>query len=177
MNSVLKEEKTCIDIGIYDIEKAFDGLWLDDVMNDIYDTLPPEQRDDKLSLIYESNKNNLVAVKTPVGLTERTNIKKIVTQGGTFGPIECSNSIDKIGKKCYETGENMYTYKKLVKVMPLSLCDDLLTMSTCGMGSMNMITFITSQIETKKLRFLYQIKMGNLNVTSYMWGRREIALN
>ena len=68
-------------------------------MNDMYDTLPQEQRDDKLSLIYESNKNNLVAVNTPVGLTKRVNIPKIVTQGGTFGPIECSNSIDKIGKK------------------------------------------------------------------------------
>ena len=114
----------------------------------------------KLSLIYESNKNNLVAVKTPVGLTERTNIKKIVTQGGTFGPIECSNSIDKIGKKCYETGKNLYTYKKLVKLLPLSLCDDLLTMSTCVMESLNMNTFITSQIETKKLRFHVPDKDG-----------------
>ena len=112
INSIFKEEKSCIDIGIYDIEKAFDGLWLDDVMNDLYDTLPSNQRDDKLSLIYEANKTNLVAVNTPVGLTERVNIKKIVTQGGTFGPIECSNSIDKIGKKYFDKGEHLYTYKK-----------------------------------------------------------------
>ena len=59
IHSILKEGKSCIDIGIYDIEKAFDGLWLEDCMNDMYDTLPQDQRDDKLSLIYESNKNNL----------------------------------------------------------------------------------------------------------------------
>ena len=44
--------------------------------------------------------------------------------------------------------------------MPLSLCDDLLTMSTCGMDSLNMNTFITSQIETKKLRFHVPDKDG-----------------
>ena len=46
------------------------------------------------------NVNNLVAVKTPVGQTERVNIIKMVTQGGPFGPHECSKSIDKVGKKC-----------------------------------------------------------------------------
>ena len=68
-------------------------------MNGMYDSLPSEQQDDKLGLIYESNVNNLVAVNTPVGQTDRVNINKIVTQGGTFGPIECSNSIDTIGEK------------------------------------------------------------------------------
>ena len=52
INSVLVEEKSCIDIQIYDIVKAFDRLWLDDCMNDLYDSLPSEQQDDKLALIY-----------------------------------------------------------------------------------------------------------------------------
>ena len=47
----------------------------------------------------------------------------------------------------------MYTYKKMVKVLPLSLCDDILTVSACGMESLAMNTFITAQIEAKKLRF------------------------
>ena len=99
INFVLKERKHCVDIQIYDLVQCFDGLWLDDCMNDMYDSLPSEQQDDKLGLIYESNVNNLVAVNTPVGQTDRVNINKIVTQGGTFGPIECSNSIDTIGEK------------------------------------------------------------------------------
>ena len=77
INSVLVEEKSCIDIQIYDLIKAFDRLWLEDCMNDLYDSLPGEQRDDKLALIYQGNTKYLVAVNTAVGLTERVNIENI----------------------------------------------------------------------------------------------------
>ena len=153
INSVLNEENSCIDIGIYDIEKCFDAMWLEDCLSDLYDTLPEEQRDDKLALVYEANRSNLVAVKTSVGLTERVNIQNIVTQGGTFGPIECANSIDKLGQKCSNRGENLFVYKKLVRVLPLSMVDDLLTISRCGNESLEMNTFVNAQIETKKLKF------------------------
>ena len=35
INSVLKGESGCIDIGIYDLIKAFDVLWLSDSKNDL----------------------------------------------------------------------------------------------------------------------------------------------
>ena len=41
INSTLREEKTFIDICIYDLEKA---LWLEDCLIDLYDTLPEEKR-------------------------------------------------------------------------------------------------------------------------------------
>ena len=145
-------EKTCIDICIYDLEKAFDALWIEDCLNDLYNTLPDAEHDDKLAMIYEANKDNLVAIKTPVGLTKRTNLPKIVTQGGTFGPIECANSIDKIGKKCYESGENLFVYKKIVRILPLSYIDDLMTISKCGQQSLKMNSFVGAQIESKKLK-------------------------
>ena len=100
INSVVKGEGECVDIQIYDLVKAFDVLWLADSMNDLWDTLPQHARDDKVGLIYESSKNNLVAVNTAVGQTERINIPEIVTQGGTWGPMLCSNSIDKVAKYC-----------------------------------------------------------------------------
>ena len=153
INSILYEEKSCIDICIYDLEKAFDALWLEDCLIDLYDTLPEDQRDDKLALVYEANRSNLVAVKTAVGLTERVNIEKIVTQGGTFGPIECANSIDKVGQKCYNNGEHLFVYKKMVRVLHLSMVDDLLTISRCGNASLGLNTYVNAQIETKKLRF------------------------
>ena len=153
INSILHEEKFCIDIGIYDIEKCFDALWLEDCLNDLYDTLPEEEHDDKLALVYEANKDNLVAVKTAVGLTERVNIKNIVTQGGTFGPIECANSIDKLGQKCYNEGKNLFVYKKIVRVLPLSMVDDPLTISRCGNDSLTLNTYVNAQFEAKKLKF------------------------
>ena len=61
INSVLKEGRGCVDIQIYDLVQAFDALWLQDCMNDLYDCLPEQQRDRKLALIYQTNINNLVA--------------------------------------------------------------------------------------------------------------------
>ena len=50
INSVLKGEGKCIDIQIYDIIQAFDALWLQDCMNDLYDALPHSEQNDKLAL-------------------------------------------------------------------------------------------------------------------------------
>ena len=82
-------------------------MWLQDCLNDIFDTLPDENRNDKISLLFESIQTNLVAVKTPAGLTERVNIPNIVQQGGTWGFLLCSNTVDTIGKKCRDKGMKM----------------------------------------------------------------------
>ena len=98
INLVIKGKEEPIDIQVYDLEKAFDALWLEDCLNDVFDNLSPENQNDKVSLLYESSKVNMVAVKTAVGLTDRINVPTVVQQGGTLGPILCSNSIDTIGK-------------------------------------------------------------------------------
>ena len=126
INSALKEDRSCIDIQIYDLVQAFDGLWLADCMNDLFDTLPVEHQDEKLALMYGANVKTAMAVNTAVGQTERVIIRETVQQGGVFGPIMCSNSIDKIGKLCYQRGENLYLYKSMVNILPLAMCDDLL---------------------------------------------------
>ena len=107
INSVIRGSDECIDIQIYDLVQAFDSLWLQDCLNDIFDTLPDENRNDKISLLFESSQTNLVAVKTPAGLTERVNIPNIVQQGGTWGFLLCSNTVDTIGKKCRDKGIKM----------------------------------------------------------------------
>ena len=58
INSVLNGSDECMDVQIYDVEKCFDALWLEDCMMDLYDTLPPQARDDKLALVYEMNTDN-----------------------------------------------------------------------------------------------------------------------
>ena len=64
INFVLFEDNSCIDIQIYDLVKAFDRLWLEDCMNDLFDSLPSEQQDDKLALVYQGNIDNEVVVNT-----------------------------------------------------------------------------------------------------------------
>ena len=99
MNSVVNGKEEDINVNIYDIEKAFDKLFLKESLNDMYDNLSESKRNDKLSLLYETNKITRVAIKTPFGLTKRENIEDILQQGGSLGPIKCSNSLDSIGKK------------------------------------------------------------------------------
>ena len=152
INSVVKGEAKCIDIQIYDIKQAFDSLWLQDCMNDLYDSLPVSGRNDKLSLLYKANCDNHVAVKTPVGQTDRTNIQEIVMQGGTWGPLKCSNSMDKIGKLCENTGEHLYSYKSIVRVPILTMVDDTFAIAECGHKSLAINQFINSHIELKKLQ-------------------------
>ena len=161
VNSVIKGKEPCVDIQIYDLEKAFDALWLDDCMIDAFDSLSMDNRDENLALLYESNKENLVAVSTAVGFTDWINMPKIVQQGGTWGPVLCSNSVDTIGKKIRDRGETMYLYKNMVRVLPLAMVDDINAISKCGIDSLALNTYINTQIEG----FTYLTGTGNLNAT------------
>ena len=93
------------------------------------------------------NQDNYIAVNTAVGQTERVNLKNIVMQGGKWGPLKCSNTMDKIGeKKCVNKGRHLYTYKERVKIMPLAMVDDLLAVAKCGADSKNVNIFISTEI-------------------------------
>ena len=175
INSVLNGNDAPVDIQIYDVEKCFDALWLEDCMMDIYETLPPEARDDKVSLIYKMNQDNYVAVNTAVGQTKRVNMKNIVMQGGKWGPLKCSNTMDKIGKKCVNRGEHLYTYKGMVKVMPLAMVDDLLAVAKCGKESTNVNTFINGEIEMKKLKFHVPDSEGKSKCNKIHIGKRKMG--
>ena len=173
INSVVKEGRGCVDIQIYDLVQAFDALWLQDCMNDMWDCLPESERDRKLALVYETNRTNLVAVNTPVGLTDRVNMPEIVQQGSGWGPIQCSVSIDKLGRQCTQGRKYRYRYKDKVDTVLLAMVDDLLGIAPCGFQSIAMNTFINVQIEMKKLRFhtpgpdgktkCHKIHVGNQN--------------
>ena len=121
-------------------------------MLDVFDTVDEDKRDDKLTLLYEANRSNHVAVKTAIGLTNRVNMPTVVQQEGTWGPILCSNTIDTLGKKCLTRGEHYYLYKNTARILPLSMVDDYLGISKCGFDSISLNAFITSQIEMKKSR-------------------------
>ena len=153
ISSVLKNGRGCVDLLIYDLVQAFDALWLQDCMNDLFDCLPESARDRKVALIYQTNVKNMVAVNTPVGQTDRVNMAQIVQQGGGWGPMQCSVSIDKIGRQCIKRREHLFKYKGKVDVVTLAMVDDLLGIAPCGIESLELNTFINVQIELKKLKF------------------------
>ena len=96
---------------------------------------------------------NKVAVMTPNGLTRRESINKIVMQGETLGPIECSVTIDTFGKECLDQQKYLYSYKGLVGIPPLAMVDDLACISTCGLETVQMNGYINAKTNIKKLQF------------------------
>ena len=72
MNNAVNGTKEALDIGIYDAEKCFDSLWLEECVNDLFDA---GMKSDKLNLLYLMNRNAQVAVKTPYGSTKRVSIR------------------------------------------------------------------------------------------------------
>ena len=130
-----------------------DALWVDECFNDIYDILPHHKRNNKITLLHRSNQSNLVAVKTPAGLSERVNMPSIIQQGGVWGSLMCSNTIDSIGRKRQLRGEHIYLYKNRTEVLPLAFVDDLNGIARCGKESRLLNIYLNSQIELKKLRF------------------------
>ena len=41
-------------------------------------------------------------------------------------------SVDKIGKECLDEEKYLYLYKKTVKIPPLAMVDDVISVSECG---------------------------------------------
>ena len=99
--------------------------------------------------MFKLSRDNLVAINTAVGQTERINIPEFTAQVGTWGPMLCSNSIDTVGKFSEQSG-HFFLYKKVARVIPMAMVDDLLAVRSCGFDSTE--TNVTL-IELKKLQF------------------------
>ena len=174
INSVINGNAEPVDIQIYDVEKCFDVLWLKDCMLDLCENLPKSERDDKISLLYRMNIENQVAINTAVGQTERVNMPEIVMQGGKWGPLKCSNTMDKIGQKCEKGGKHLYRYNGKVNIMPLAMVDDLLVLAKCGEESKDVNIFVNSEIEMKKLRFHTPDKDGKSKCNTLHIGKKKM---
>ena len=114
INSVLKGNAEAIDVQVYDVEKCFDTLWLQECINDLYEA---GLNNDKLPLLFLENQNAKVAVKTVQGISRRENSNNIVMQGlcgaVCFVPPLWTNWVN--------MHMNTQTYSTCIKVLLLSL--------------------------------------------------------
>ena len=136
-----------VEIQIYDYKQCFDSLWLKECMNDLYSA---GMNDDKFALLYNANTKVDIAVKTPVGKTERQSIKNVIAQGDLFGPMFCSKQVDTLGQ---EKGNYTYMYRGEVEIPPLSMVDDVLCISECGFKTTMSHAYISFKTDSKKLQF------------------------
>ena len=125
-------------------------MWLEETVNDLFES---GLQNDNLNIIYKINETNKVAVITPHGLTERVEIKRIVMQGEILAPLECSVQVDSFGKECLLEKKYLFHYRDSVEIPPLSMVDDLLCVSSCGIKSVLMNSFISAKSNMKKLQF------------------------
>ena len=119
-------------------------------MNDVFEA---GLNDDKFAILYNANSNVQIAVKTPVGRTSRENIENIVIQGDVFGPVFCSKQVDLFGQECFQKSENTYIYRGEVEIPPLSMVDDILTISECGYKTSMVHGYIKLKTDSKKWQF------------------------
>ena len=142
--------KKPIDIQIFDYKQCFDSLWLKECLNDFYSA---GVQDNKFALLYNINSSVNIAVKTPVGKTDRENISEVITQGDVFGPLFCSKQVDTFGQECLMEKRHTYLYRGEVEIPPLSMVDDLLCVSECGYKTKTANAFLAFKTDSKKLQF------------------------
>ena len=150
INEVNNNKNRAIDVVILDYKQCFDGMWLQDSLNDLYDA---GVKDRNLAIIYEANRKNKVAVKTPNDITDRIEIENLVMQGETLAPLECSVSVDSFGKECQEEEKYLFYYRDSIGIPSLAMIDDLVCISDCGLESVKLNAFINAKSNSKKFQF------------------------
>ena len=133
----------------YDYCQMFDSINLQEAICDIYDA---GLDNDTLSLIYKSNCEVSMAVKTPHGLTDRQVIKDTVLQGDKFGSLLASVQVEKIGQECMKAGYH-YPYKNSHPVGFLGMVDDIVGITQAGYKANQLNSFINVKTAEKGLQF------------------------
>ena len=107
-NSVINGEEEPVDVQVFDVEKCFDSLWVEESINDIYEA---GLKNDKLNLLFLENQNANIAIKSKEGKSIRKNIKNIIMQGTVWASLLCTSTIDKLAKIMYKDPKLTYKYK------------------------------------------------------------------
>ena len=148
-NSVVNGKEDPVDIQLFDVEKCFDALCVEECINDIFEA---GLDNDKLNLLYIENQNANIAIKTPGGKSKRKSIKNIIMQGTVWGSLLCTATMDKLGQLVYKNPELTYKYKGVVETPSLGMVDDILCIQKCSTQTVKMNSVVNSFIEGKKLK-------------------------
>ena len=130
------------------MEKCFDALWVQECINDMYES---GLKNDNLSILFLENQNAEIAIKTANGTTKRTTVKNVIMQGTVWGSLFCTTSMDKLGKMVYQNENLLYKYKNEVGIPTLGMVDDILSITKCSTDAVKTNGVINGFIESKKL--------------------------
>ena len=160
-NSIVNGQEESIDVKVFDVEKCFDSLWLQECINDLYEN---GLQNDKLPLLFKENTNANIAVKSSSGMSNRRTIHNLVMQGTVWSSLLCTASIDQLGKLLYKSDKLLYKYKGVVKTPSLGMVDDILAIQKCSDKTVELNSVINAFIESKKLT-LSANKCGKVHIS------------
>ena len=143
-----KKKKPAV-LQFYDYSQMFDSINLKEAIIDIFDT---GFDNDTLGLVYKSNSEVSMAVKTPHGVTDRQTVNNIVLQGDKFGSLLASVLVDKIGQECQKAGYS-YFYKNAHPVGFLGMVDDIVGITEAGYQASQLNNIINIKTAEKNLQF------------------------
>ena len=148
VNEILNSKDTVeIDLVFYDVTQAYDSLWMEHSLLDLFNT---GVKNNVINLLHKLNKKATIQIKTPVGISDKMEIKDIIMQGETISSIVCTTTVDKIDRDCKLPA---YEYKSVVKIPKLSFVDDILDVTKCGEETIRMNNYTTEEINKRKLQF------------------------
>ena len=166
INDTVQSKNKNVDIAVLDYRQCFDALSVDVTLNDLWDVGVQNKH---LRLIAECDAASNIAIKTPVGMTKRVDIHKIVAQGEVMSPLKCTVSVDAIARS-HEAmlSDNLYRYKNQIAIPPLTMVDDALAVSNCGLDSGLATAHLNAQTNIKKLQYgeakCHKIHIGKTDV-------------
>ena len=147
-NSIINGNEEAVDIQIFDVEKCFDALWVQECINDLFET---GFNNDKLPILFLENQNANIAIKSTNGTSKRQTIHNIIMQGTVWGSLCCTSTMDKLGQMVYEDKDLIYRYKGNVEIPCLGMVDDILCIQNCNDKSVKINSTVNAFIESKKL--------------------------
>ena len=149
INSAIKGELEAIDLQLFDVIKMFDKLWIQEVINDLYDA---NLKNDHLYLLYKENQKNSIAVKTPYRISKRFEVDDIVMQGTVFAPLQATTSMSQLDSLAYKRGKPLLNYKDTVSIPALGMIDDIATVTKCGIDTVISNSVTNTFVESKRLQ-------------------------
>ena len=125
-------------------------MWLQATTNALYDA---GLKCDMLNLLHNENVKAKIAVKVNGGISRRVVVNNVEMQGSVWASLKCTTSMDTLNKTILEQDHLTYKYRgdPNIKIGVMGMVDDNLSISNCGMSTVQKNAVINSFIETQRL--------------------------
>ena len=143
--------KSSINIQCLDYTQFFDSLKLKKSLLELIET---GIDNDEIILIYNANKEVIMAVKNGDDLSKKSKVTNVILQGDTLALLIATVDMDGIAKQWLErASEQVYKYKNNIPVGSLGVIDDLLMITKVGVQTTKANAFVNTMTAIKGWQF------------------------